>query len=227
MPVDRSGRRAARIAKVVVDVTWWAGLVLACVLVAVFLAAPALERTGVVATFEWNRFSVDAGHGLPRSVVRLAVDDSLVAIAAIQTVNDGTMAKTERREAQIEIATRRWGLFYSANAPTVAMVLAILGMVFVVRAFLAAVLSGEVFTTENGRRLAILGWMLVAIGIAGPHLERLRAWMFLDTIRASGDSLAPARADGNGLWLVGVLVLVLAAAWRYGCDLQAERDLTV
>jgi hypothetical protein len=29
------------------------------------------------------------------------------------------------------------------------------------------------------------------------------------------------------LWLVGVVVLVVAAAWRYGAELELDRHLTV
>jgi hypothetical protein len=51
--------------------------------------------------------------------------------------------------------------------------------------------------------------------------------MILNRIQVSGAGLSPASHDGNGLWLLGVLVLVLAAAWRYGAELQQEGDLTV
>jgi MYXO-CTERM domain-containing protein len=56
----------------------------------------------------------------------------------------------------------------------------------------------------------------------------LRTWIILRRSALSETMLMrPADADGNGLWLVGMLALVLAAAWRHGADLQQQSDLTV
>jgi hypothetical protein len=99
--------------------------------------------------------------------------------------------------------------------------------VHLVRSFLADVLATDVFTTRNAKRLSNLGWLVIALCIAGPQLEHLRAWWILKSTPLSGGSLSPASSDYGGLWLVGVLTLVLAAAWRYGAALQQERDLTV
>jgi hypothetical protein len=132
--------------------------------------------------------------------------------------------------ADVEIETRTWWVFYAANVTTVAMVLAILSMVYLVRAFLSSVIAGEVFTARNARRLSVLGWLLVAVGVAGPQLQRVRAAVILSHIRELGGvgaRLSAADPEGGAIWLLGALVLVLAAAWRYGSELQMERDLTV
>jgi hypothetical protein len=108
------------------------------------------------------------------------------------------------------------------------MVLVTLGMVFLLRAFLSAVISEEMFTARNARRLSRLGWLLVVVGVAGPQLERLRGALIMSQIRLShGAQLSLASVDGNTIWVLGVLVLVIAAAWRHGADLQMERELTV
>jgi hypothetical protein len=233
MPIDSSGRRAARIAKLVADVTWWLGLVLCVALIGVFFTAPALEHSGVTATFAWNSVGIDGGHGLPRTTIRAALADSAapVSLAVTDTTRLAGIRLVGDPVTTVEVRTRRWGVFYAANAMSVAMVLVSLVMVYLVRAFLSAVIADDVFTVRNARRLSTLGWLLVAVGVAGPQLERVRAMMMLSEIRAAGAvgvRLSPANAEGsNTVWLLGVLVLVLAAAWRYGSELQMERDLTV
>jgi hypothetical protein len=199
-------------------------------LVVVFLAAPALEHSGLRATFAWNAFEIDGGSGRPRSTIKIALPDSATS-KLIESVN--TTLVTDIRlvgdsEATLEVALRRWSVFYAANALSVARVLATLGMVFLLRAFLSAVISEEVFTARNAHRLSMLGWLLVAVAIASPQLERLRAALIMSQIRLSvGAQLSHASVDGNAIWVLGVLVLVIAAAWRHGADLQMERELTV
>lgn len=228
--VDSSGRRAARVAKVVVDLTWWLGLALCTALVIVFLAAPAIEHSGMRATFAWNAFEIDGGHGRPLSTIRIARPDSATSrlIESFDTTLVSDIRVVGDSEATLEVALRRWSVFYAANAMTVAMVLAILGMVFLLRTFLYAVISEEVFTARNAHRLSRLGWLLVVVGIAGPQLERLRGALIMSQVRMSGGArLSLAAVDGNTIWVLGLLVLVIAAAWRHGADLQMERELTV
>jgi hypothetical protein len=230
MSVGSSGRRAARIAKTVVDLTWWLGLALCTTLVIVFLAAPALEHSGLRATFAWNAFEIDGGRGRPRSTIRIGVPDSATStlIASIDTTLVTDIRLVGDGEATLEVALRRWSVFYAANAISVAMILATLGMVFLLRTFLSAVISEEVFTAPNAHRLSRLGWLLVVAGIAGPQLERLRAALIMSQVQLSdGAQLSLADVDGNTIWVLGVLVLVIAAAWRHGADLQMERELTV
>jgi hypothetical protein len=95
------------------------------------------------------------------------------------------------------------------------------------RSFLADVLRTSVFTVRNAKRLSTLGWLLIAIGVAGPWLERWRGSLILRRIDLDGVALSPASADTSMLWLVGVFALVLAAAWRYGAELEVDRHLTV
>ena len=79
MLVDRTGRRAARIATVALNVTWWAGLPLSVVFVGVLLAAPLLEQPGFVPRFDWNSFHVRGGSGPPAMGLRVSVADDAVS----------------------------------------------------------------------------------------------------------------------------------------------------
>ena|SRR5688572_9067397 len=231
MPVDPAGRRATRIAKVVVDVTWWVSLALSTVLVGVFLSAPLLEGSGFAARFDWNSFHVDDRSGPPGLGLQVAIAtdsaSTLPSLASPDTMRASNPVLEQQVNTRLEFGTRRWGFLYVANATLLPFFAAMLLGIYLLRSFLADVLDTEVFTTRNAKRLSTLGWLLIVVGIAGPQLEYWRAWMILRRIQLSGGALSPAGSDGNGLWLVGVLVLVLAAAWRYGAELQQERDLTV
>jgi hypothetical protein len=136
-------------------------------------------------------------------------------------------ALVQESRARVEFRTGRWGFVYLVNALFLPLFAAMLFGVHLLRSFLADVLATDVFTTRNAKRLSNLGWLVIALCIAGPQLEHLRAWWILRSTPLGGASLSPASSDHGGLWLVGVLTLVLAAAWRYGAALQQERDLTV
>jgi hypothetical protein len=231
MAVDRAGRRATRIAKVFMDLTWWLGLGLLIVLSCTLLAAPWLEGSGVVAGFDWNAFHLEGGQGPPRIGVGVSVTTDSASTALSLTSTDTIQAANpvlERKaDTRLEFRTRRWGFLYATNWMLMPLFAAILVGVHLLRSFLADVLKAEVFTTRNAKRLSTLGWLIIALAVANPQLERWRSWMILERIQLRGASLSPADPEGTGLWFVGVLVLVLAAAWRYGAELQEERDLTV
>jgi hypothetical protein len=129
--------------------------------------------------------------------------------------------------ARVEFRTSRWGFVYLVNALFLPFFAAMLFGVHLLRSFLADVLATDVFTSRNAKRLSNLGWLVIALCVAAPQLEQLRAWWILRSTPLSGASLSPASSDYGGLWLVGALTLVLAAAWRYGAELQQERNLTV
>ena len=94
------------------------------------------------------------------------------------------------------------------------------------RAFLRDVIAGQVFTIMNAQRLARIGWLLIAIAAL-----RAVAPILMGGVMAFYTPmmiLPMLFAVVANTWLVtGLLLLVIAAAWRYGIELQSERDLTV
>lgn len=217
--------RAAQLAKVAADLTWWLGLALCAALVIVFLGAPLVERAGLRATFAWNAFHIDGGRGGARSSVRIVLPDS---VRDVRVIERQAVRVTDDREVTVDVAVRRWSVFYSANSFSVIMMLATLGMICVVRTFLATVVRDQVFTLANARRLSTLGWLLLATGLGGPQLERFRGALIVSEINsAAPGSFSLADTHGNPTWMLGVLVLVIAAAWRHGVDLQTDHDSTI
>jgi hypothetical protein len=224
MSVDSTGRRATRIAKLFVDLTWWVGLTLSALLIVVVLTAPLLERWGYAARFGWNNFHIENGREPPALVVRVASPASgQHAVPA-----DSTQARIEPSPvASLQLPTRSWPLLFAGSATVIVNVAAMLWGVYLLRRFLADVLSGETFTTRNARRLSRLGWLVIVVAILGPQVERLRTWIILDRAEVTDALFVPADTNAGAMWLVGVLALVLAAAWRHGADLQQQSDLTV
>lgn len=231
MAVDVSGRRATRFAKVVVDVNWWLGLLMCTFLIAVFLTAPLLEGRGYQVRFNWASFELDQGAGPPGLGLLVAIPgdstvplptlsspDTLIASAPV-LVRDGPV--------ELQFHTRESDFMYAASLLLLPLIAACLVVLHLLRSFLADVLRTSVFTVRNAKRLSTLGWLLIAIGVAGPWLERWRGSVILGRIDLDGVALSPASTDTSLLWLAGVLVLVLAAAWRYGAELELDRQLTV
>jgi hypothetical protein len=215
MAVDAAGRRATRIAKIATDVLWWAGLALAPVLGLGILLSPVLARDA----------GFQLGVGVPVSIgadtsgaVRLASADTMVAVRVV------VEAETHR---QLEFDTRSGWFFMLAHVTFLPILVAALAGVRLLRLLLADVLAGRVFTARNATRLSWVGWLTIVLSIAGPLHDRWRSELILGRLRLSGATIAPADGDGNGLWLIGVLLLVVASVWRYGAELQEERDLTV
>lgn len=119
-------------------------------------------------------------------------------------------------------------LVWGHGAPVVALFpLAAAMLVFAgawgIRALLRDVLAGAVFTLDNARRIARVGWLLIAFAAVRALLPMLGA-------------LAGGGRQGVVVLLLalvqpavftGLLVLAIASAWRYGVELQNERDLTI
>lgn len=231
MPVDVAGRRATRIAKVVVDLSWWLGLLVFVMLVVLFLSAPLLTRaSGVMAVFDWNSFEVEPGNGPVGVGLALSIADDSVrsqAVVSLDTMRASAAVLKQESVTRLEFRTRGWFFFYLVNALLLPYLAAVLFGVHLLRWFLSDVLSAQVFTRRNAGRLSRLGWLVIVLDIVGPRLEQLRAWLILERTPLSGAALAPGGSGVTGLWLVGVLILVLGAAWRYGAELQQDRDLTV
>lgn len=91
----------------------------------------------------------------------------------------------------------------------------VLGLLWL-RAFLRDVIAGDVFTIANSTRLYRIGWLMIAAALA-----KVLALTFTSGVGRLVTGVAQPDL------LSGLLVLVLASAWRYGSELQNDRDLTV
>jgi hypothetical protein len=216
MALDLAGRRATRVAKIALDLMWWAGLALSGIATLLFLLSPLVIRDSGFRLGVGVPVSVAAGSG---STVR--------PLTSADTMRVSQPVLEAEPRTRLEFHTRDWGFFALAHVIYLPLIAAALAAGLLLRRMLADVLSADVFTARNAARLWRVGWLVILLSIAAPALERWRASLILGRTRLSGASLSPSDWDGSGLWFMGVLFLVLASAWRYGVELQQDRDLTV
>lgn len=103
------------------------------------------------------------------------------------------------------------------------------------RAFLRDVLADCVFTVVNARRLRSIGWLLIATALIKPLLVFIGPGLFAGgRLQAAGlifelQFMVPMLVAllTDSYLLAGILLLVIGSAWRYGSELQQERDFTV
>ena len=100
--------------------------------------------------------------------------------------------------------------------------------VYLFRGLLKDVIAQEIFTERNTSRLSKLGWLSIAAAFVSPQLDRWLTWAMLDQVRSDAFLFSRASTPSSGyLFMMGILTLVLAEIWRYGLELQRDRDATV
>jgi hypothetical protein len=134
----------------------------------------------------------------------------------------------QRGEQTLALRTHDSVLFVVANLLMFPAVAAMLSWVHLLRGILRDVLQARVFTDANARRLSGMGWLLIGICVAMPVLARARSWFVLTRVQVSGADPAPFGPELSSWGLLsGLLLLSLAYVWKYGVELQRERELTV
>lgn len=216
MAMDLAGRRATRIAKVWSDMVWWVALVAAAILGTMFLLSPALLKSG------FNEVAVQVSveeQGAPRT--------HPLASAATPRASEVVLEERDTTH-HLQFRTTDWRMFLMVNWVFLVPVAVLLVAIHLFRSFLSDVLADAVFTRRNALRLSRLGWLVIAVAALAPPLQYWRSWIVLRRLDLEDATLSPAGPEWiDGSAMFGVLLLVLASVWRYGVELQQDRDLTV
>ncbi len=206
------GRRVTRLAKVLADVGWWlaiGGIVLALALSFLWPVITGSRYWGV-------EIHVSIPDETAQHLLLLTSPDTLIARHPSLNGVEGNL--------RFELfGVRSILLEWIFALPFFAVV--VLGL-FLARSFLRDVLGRQVFSATNARRLTLLGWLLIGAGVALPLLDFLHSALLIKTAGLEGVPLS-LRIWSFGTFVPGILVLVVAAAWRYGVELQQDRDLVV
>jgi hypothetical protein len=210
MRAEQTGRRVTRFAKVLADVAWW--LVIGTALVLVLF---------------WG-VTMLSGGAAPTVSVQIAIQDSAARrLLPLVSPNNAVAAEPVLKDlvGTLEFGTSEaWVVALSG----VAALPAIAGLLFglhLLRSFLRDVLAADVFTAANAQRLSRLGWLLLVTGVGLPIVKFLYTAFVVQRTDLTG---VPLRVGVDTLLVVpGILVLVVAAAWRYGVELQRTDELTV
>jgi hypothetical protein len=207
------GRRVTRIAKTLLDTGWWLLIVAAVVALALTFLWPVFTAGD---PFWGTRVTVSIPDDAARELLPLASPDTLIA-------RDPGFADVD---AVLRFELSGFGSILLEWIVGLPFLAALLYGLYLARSFLADVLATKVFSTLNAERLSRLGWLLIGAGLALPILDFLHA-AFL--VRRAGVEGVPFSIGigSTGTVLPGLLILVLAGAWRYGAELQKDRDLVV
>lgn len=208
-----TGRRVTRLAKLLLDVAWWLALVGPVVGVVLLLAWPVVAGGGIDPMTEFRVSVPDEA-----AAERLPIVSGDTVVAADPVLKDV--------EATLEFRTTvLWPYLLGAGVVIPGLAALLFGL-HLGRSFLRDVLAEEVFTAGNARRLSWLGWLMIGAGLVWPVLVFLYKAVLWRSADLGGVPLAVGM-DGPPLLIPGIMVLVLASAWRYGVELQRDHDLTV
>jgi hypothetical protein len=211
MRAEGTGRRVTRLAKLLADVTWW--LVILTALGLIVFWATAAVGGGVTPTIMAVQVAIP--DSAARRMLPLVPLDTGIATQPVLKDVAGTL----------EFGTSEgWMVLLGGIVVLPALGALLLGL-HLLRSFLRDVLAADVFTAMNARRLSRLGWVLVVAGVVLPVLKFLYTAFVVQRADLAG---VPLRVGMHSSLIVpGILVLVVAAAWRYGVELQREQELTV
>ena len=211
MQAELTGRRITRFSKVLVDGTWWL-VILGSLGLVLFWAFGMLTGTGATQTVQVQVAIADSA---ARQLLPLVSPDPTVAAEPVLKDLVGTL--------EFGTSDRRIVLLGA-----IVVLPGLLGLLFglhLLRSFLRDVLAADVFTAANARRLSALGWLLLIAGVVLPVLK----FLYTAFLVRRSDLTGVALTIGVETFVVipGILVLVVAAAWRYGVELQRDHELTV
>jgi hypothetical protein len=176
----------------------------------------------------WATATVGGGVTPTMVAVQVAIADSaarrMLPLVALDT-GIATQPVLKDVAGTLEFGTSEGWIVLLGGIVVLPALAALLFGLHLLRSFLRDVLAADVFTAVNARRLSSLGWVLVGAGVVLPVLKFLYTAFVVRHADLAG---VPLRVGMHSSLIVpGILVLVVAAAWRYGVELQREQELTV
>lgn len=207
------GKRATRVAKALLDLAWWlciGGIGLAFML---SLLWPLMTDGG---QYWGTRLEVSVPDEAAQKLLPLTSADTMVA-------RDPTLTDVEARLSLDLRGFKAILLEWVVAMPFLASL--ILGL-FLGRSFLRDVLAERVFTAVNARRLSRLGWLMIGAGALLPVVDFLHAVLLMRSTSLDGVPFSIGLRSVGTLF-PGIMVLVVAGAWRCGVELQKDQDLVV
>ena len=215
-----TGRRwpAARIAKVWIDVVLVLLLLAGAVLVGVLALAPLVwderkegDLTVAVAVGERPFFPV----------VRLTARPLTEQESPIRDVH------LVKATGELRAVTPSLGLHMASTGAFAGAVFLVAWVLWSIRQVIRSALDGRPFDRRNVSRLRRAGVILVAGSLAWPLSQYALATAILTRVTIEGVPLSASISPPSDGILSGLLLLVLAAVFAHGADLEDERSLTV
>jgi hypothetical protein len=218
---------AARIAKVWLELS--AGvLALASVIIALLIATAPL-REGYMADM-----TVPVSIG--RQAESLPIPRAMAAVLPLQMRDDPGHGHDlpEFRDprlikgfGELRMDTTNAALYYTWMLANLIVVVLALWIIWSLRGVVKSTLEGSPFCRSNARRLRVIGLIIAGAGVVWPLFQYYHAKAVMARAMVEGLPLAPALRFSSDSILAGLLVLVLAAVFSHGADLEDERSLTI
>jgi hypothetical protein len=160
---------------------------------------------------------------VPYSIERWVVADPYM----LPVESDGRVREVDVEEVSASVRVRP-SLAFGAlvAAPFVVLTGLWLWGLLLLRSLLRDVEAGSVFTIPNADRIRWIGVLVVGAAVARPAFELVSSRVLRGAIEMNGARFA-VDPPSLSIGLLGLLTLVLSQVWRYGVQLQADRDLTV
>jgi hypothetical protein len=130
-------------------------------------------------------------------------------------------------EGTLRLETRSYLPILMANAAKAVAGIGVAYVLYLLRAIVKAVLDGDPFAIENGRRIRRLGFAVLLVSLIQDLVQYIAAAEILKQMPTAVPALEPGPTFNFELILVSLLILLLAHIWSYGLDLERERALTI
>jgi len=104
---------------------------------------------------------------------------------------------------------------------------AALAIIYELRQVLRTLVDGEPFVQANAMRIHMIGLVIIFMEVAKVVILTLFSVFVRDNFSVEGFTLGVAPRPDLGVILVGLVVLVIAAVFRQGTELQEEQEFTV
>ncbi len=203
------GPRTARALRLVVDVIWW--LSLSAVAVGVALLVLLLtHRVGR------GVLSMDLGFSLDGSRVHLRSNVSGLSSPSLQDAS-GAVSFAHPSASFV--------LLGAAVAAVAAG--AWLTILHQLRRLVAALSTGDPFNSANAVRLRNIGAAVIGFELLGSVIVWIQSLYLRHVLVAHGLTVRPQFAVDVPAVLLGLLLLVIATAFRVGAEWRQERELTI
>jgi hypothetical protein len=203
--------RPLKIAKFFTDLTWWLGVVGSVVL-----------TLGFLSSFFGVAFSLSA----PVRVEVKAKSADLWSLTAPNST-DGAEPRLDEVHGQLKLRGAPRNVQWIITTSSIAAVLVAMYGLYLFRSLLKDVINRDIFTDRNAARLSRLGWLMIVVAFVGPVWNGWLGSLILDYVGNERFVLQPDSSATGGFLFMGILTLVLAEIWRYGVELQHDRDETV
>lgn len=217
MAEEIGASRITRFIKAFLDFLWWAGLVVAAV-----AAFSMVANTKVFVETFGGFYAIP-----PYADVGIAPTSSGLLALTPSAPSDQTQPELSKARARLVLRSAPQSVYIAFIVEQLIGIAIVLFGVHLLRGLLRRVINADVFTDENADCLSRLGWLFIVAGILRPITSTIRAGWLIPYATGTGFRLETL-SEGTSLpfWM-GLFVLILAAIWRYGVELQRERDLTV